>query len=432
MTKQGWLFLGGGALLFVGGLAVGRLSPSAIRSETRTEQQAMRSSGASSGSRAMDGGDSSVGQRSTRSQGRDYSLTEILEEGDRGSRFEKLIAKLDRTDSEEFGALLKDISKRGFNGVMRQERLLIIAAWAKRDPIAAVEYLAKNDRDDAMQFEAMATWASDDPDAAEAWARANHEGNGANDWLVGVIKGLAGTDPMRAGALIAEIGDRPQSRERQQALESVMPYVMEQGGDFARTWIEGLGDGRLQSNGAMWMGRKMANRDPEAAASWIESLGTKEARREASELVAQRFASKDLAGAQSWVKSLPEDTRTEAAEGVVSVMARDDPRAAVAWLEKLGDNPDYDGAWVDLVQQGFETEPGVAMVGALRLSDESWRERYTGNFLSRWMKEDKAAATKWVTDYADYLPPKAARRFVPKPPKVKKAQGKKVSFIEVR
>lgn len=425
--------MGSGALLFFGGLSVGRLSPSAIDSGSGADVQSTRSSASGSGVGTMaGGGDSSLEKVATRSQGRDYSLVEILEEGDRGSRFEKLMAKLERTDSEEFGTLLKDISKRGFNGVMREERLLIIAAWAKRDPIAAVEYLAKNDRDDAMQFEAMATWASDDPDAAEAWARANHEGNGANDWLVGVIKGLAGTDPMRAGALIAEVAKDPRNRERRQALDSVLPYVMEQGGDFAKSWVEGLGDGSLQSDGAMWMARRMANEDPQAAASWIASLGTKEARREASEQVAERFARKDMAGAQSWVRSLPEDTRTEAAEGVVSVMAQGDPRAAVAWLENLGDNPDYDGAWVDLVERGFKAEPGVALVGALRLSDEGWRERYTGNYLSRWMKEDKAAATEWVTEYTEYLPPKVARRYVPKPPKVKKVQGKKVSFMDLR
>ena len=94
----------------------------------------------------------------------------------------------------------------------------------------------------------------------------------------------------------------------------------------------------------------------------------------------------------------------------------------MAWLEQLGDDPDYDGAWVDLVQRGFKAEPAVALVGALRLSDEGWRERYTRDYLSRWMKEDKAAATEWVEEYTEYLPPKAAKRFVPKPPKVKKVK----------
>lgn len=91
--------------------------------------------------------------------------------------------------------------------------------------------------------------------------------------------------------------------------------------------------------------------------------------------------------------------------GDVSVMARDHIRGAVTWLEGLGDSPDYDGAWVDLVQSGFSSDPGVALVGALRLSDEGWREKYTRRYLARWMKSDKEAAQSWVAEYTEYLPP---------------------------
>ena len=414
MQKQGWLIAGGGILLFGGGLLVGRLNPS----PAPTDGAGIGAGTKSSPKGGLVGGAENGSSRFAATK-RDYSMGEILEDGDVGSRFEKLMAKLDRTESKDFQAILEDIAERGFNQVMGDERVLIISAWAKRDPLAAAQYLKEHDQGDRMQFAAMSTWAANDPDAAEAWAKANHEGKGPNDWLVGVIKGLASSDPMRAGALLVEVEDSNRSRERWHAMESTIPFVMEQGDDFARTWVESLGDGDLQSNSAEWMAKKMAREDPQTAASWIASLGTKEARREASEEVALQFAKDDLAGAQSWVKSLPEDTRTEAAEGVVSFMAREDPRAAVAWLEKLGDNPDYDGAWVDLVQRGFKEEPAVALVGALRLSDEGWRERYTRDYLSRWMKEDKAAATEWVEEYTEYLPPKAAKRFVPKPPKVK-------------
>ena len=278
-----------------------------------------------------------------------------------------------------------------------------------------MEYLKEYDQEDQMQFAAMATWASFDADAAEVWARENHNGKGANDWMVGVVKGLAATDPMRAGALITEVSNSRRSKERRKAMELTMPYVMERGNEYAKTWLDELTDGSLQSDGAMWMVQTMNDIEPEEGARWISSLETKEARREASEVVAARFAEEDLSGAQSWVRSLPEDTRTEAAEGVVAVMAADDPRAAVAWLEKLGDDPDYDGAWVDLLQKGFKAEPAVAMVSALRLANENWRERYTRDYLTRWMRQDETAAKQWVTDYQEFLPPKVARRFGRKP-----------------
>ncbi|MFC0016584.1 hypothetical protein [Roseibacillus persicicus] len=409
MKRQGWLLAGGGILLFVGGVTVGRMGQDGSSAAGSKQVTSARSNSLEAQGSVSAGEESSS---STRSSGRSYSVSEIMSDGNMGSRFEKLTAKLERTNTEDFGAMLAEIAEQGFNGVMREERLLIISAWAARDPIAAAEYLKEHDQDDRMQFAAMATWASNDPDAAIAWARENHEGKGANDWLVGAIQGIAGTDPDLAASLIGEL---PRSREQWHAMESTMPYVLAKGEAAAKDWIESLSSGDLQSNGAEWMARRMAGEDPVVAAAWIDSLGTKEARREASEEVALRYARTDLAGAQRWVSSLPEDTRTEAAEGIVTHMAREDPRAAVAWLENLGDDPDYDGAWVDLVERGFNAEPGVALVGALRLSDEGWREKYTNNYLSRWMKQDQAAAQEWVAEYTEYLPPKVARRYGPKP-----------------
>ncbi len=405
----------GGALLFGGGLVVGRLAPRENEEGVKERTLLSKSSLSQTRSAEMDGGESGKEVGGARRMGQGHLITELLREGNVGSRFEILLAQLERSETEDFEVMLREISERGFDGAMQEERVLIVSAWAKRDPRAAVEYLKEYDQEDQMQFAAMATWASFDADAAEVWARENHNGKGANDWMVGVVKGLAATDPMRAGALITEVSNSRRSKERRKAMELTMPYVMERGNEYAKTWLDELTDGSLQSDGAMWMVQTMNDIEPEEGARWISSLETKEARREASEVVAARFAEEDLAGAQSWVRSLPEDTRTEAAEGVVAVMAADDPRAAVAWLEKLGDDPDYDGAWVDLLQKGFKAEPAVAMVSALRLANENWRERYTRDYLTRWMRQDETAAKQWVTDYQEFLPPKVARRFGRKP-----------------
>lgn len=433
MDRKSLFLAGGGIFLFGGGLLIGRLVGEAtqlppegetLRGEPLSKSQTAvllgsgdRSSGSGSSSRVAEGRDSDSSS-SARSGSYGPPVGEILRDGDFGSRMQRLIAKLDRAGDDDFLLMFEEISNSGMAGVFHNEQKLIVSAWMKRDPYGAAEYLKENESSDGLQFAAMAAWAANDPAAAEQWARDNHEGERANDWLVGVIQGVAGNDPNKAAALISEL---PRSREQWRAMESTLPFVMEQGSAFARDWVANLGSGDLQSNGAQWMARRMANKDPQAAAAWVDGLTTKEARREASASVAQRYASQDLASAQSWVSSLPEDTRTEAAEGVVSVMAKDDIRGAVTWLEGLGDNPDYDGAWVDLVQSGFSSDPGVALVGALRLSDEGWREKYTGSYLAKWMKTDKAAAQSWVAEYTEYLPPKVTRRYVPRPPKAPKA-----------
>lgn len=428
MRRSQWLLIGGGTALFVGGLVVGRNLPTEDSRKASSMSAAAKSETSHSRAASLGVEQESDGGQSKGASGRVFQ--ELFFEGDVGSRYEQLLIQLDRTDSEDFAAMLEEVEARGFNRVMGTERVMIISAWAKRDPVAAAQYLKDNGEDGRLRFAAMSTWAANDPDAALDWARNAHEGEGANRWLVGVIRGIAGSDANRAAELMSEL---PQSREQRWAMESAMPFVMDQGAEFSRSWIESLDGEGLQSRGAEWMARRMAGENPEDAARWVAGLATKDARREASEQVALRYAREDLSAAQSWVSSLPEDTRTEAAEGVVSVMAEDDPRAAIAWLEKLGDDPDYDGAWVDVLEKGFEAEPGVALVSALRLSDEGWREKYTNNYLSKWMKKDKEAATRWVQDYTEYLPPRAARRFVPKPPKNPKTKAKNAgSFLEVQ
>ena len=410
MKISGGLLTTGGIALFLGGITVGRIVGTGADSPPQSSHPNTKSTFDTRLARGRDPFQGEQADTRMNRVGVSYSMKDILAEGDMGSRLELLVAKLERSNTDEFEGMLASIAERGLNSVRHQERLLIISAWARRDPQAAIAFLEENGAHDQMRFAAMESWASVDPDAALEWVRINHGDEKTNEWMVGIIQSFAVTDPLRAGSLIAEVSAN-NSRERWRAMEATMPYVLEQGSDFAKKWVEQFENGRLQSDGAKWMAGKMAFADPHEAADWIDSLGTKEARREASEVVAARLAQEDLAVAQSWVKSLPEDTRTEAAEGVVAIMAQKDPREAVAWLEQLGDNADYDGAWVDLLQQGFKAEPEVAMVGALRLANEGSRERYTANYLSRWMKEDRAAATQWASDYKEYLPNKVVRRY---------------------
>ena len=141
MQKQGWLIAGGGILLFGGGLLVGRLNPS----PAPTDGAGIGAGTKSSPKGGLVGGAENGSSRFAATK-RDYSMGEILEDGDVGSRFEKLMAKLDRTESKDFQAILEDIAERGFNQVMGDERVLIISAWAKRDPLAAVQYLKEHDQ----------------------------------------------------------------------------------------------------------------------------------------------------------------------------------------------------------------------------------------------------------------------------------------------
>lgn len=240
------LFLaGGGAFLFGCGLLVGRLAGGAPQTGAAEEAlggglasksgaAVVISSGGTLGGTVRKAGEGSSegGLSGGRSRSYGQPVGEILKDGDFGSRMQKLMAKLDHASDEDFLLIFEEISKSGMADVFHDEQKLIVSAWMKRDPYGAAAYLKENDSSDGLQFAAMAAWASNDPAAAEQWARENHEGERANDWLVGVIRGVAGNDPAKAGELISEL---PRSREQWRAMESTLPFVMEQGSAFAQT-----------------------------------------------------------------------------------------------------------------------------------------------------------------------------------------------------
>jgi hypothetical protein len=336
-------------------------------------------------------------------------ISDILATTDRSSRLRGLLNLLDRLDAKEFPGVLKELEAGGLDLAFRDEYLLVIAEWANRDPLAAVQHVSATNSDREVRDAVMSAWAAADPLAAEQWAREAHPGDGANPWLVGVIGGIARSDIEAARRLIEEF---PRGGDRNRALRATLGHVLANGPTEAANWVNALNDDRLQNDGGEWLAEHLAGRDPVAAAAWVSSLNSTEARRDAAEEVAERFARHDLNAAKAWVASLPADTRLNAAAGVVEEMARQNPAAAFAWLAELGSGPELDAARREIVERGFDTNPADALTTALHLSDDRTRERYTSRYLERWFEADPIAASGWLTTHSAWLPDELRTRFV--------------------
>jgi len=325
-------------------------------------------------------------------------------------RMRSLLSMLDRVAPGEFPAVLEEMRNAGLDIAFPAETLLVLSAWADRDPMAAAEHLREAGGDPAMKNAVMASWAAADPKAAERWARDHHDSEDANPWLVGVIQGIASSDVELARTLVEEL---PRGRERNQALASTLGQVFLHGGESAAAWINGLGDARIQNEGAEWLAERMADRDPVAAAAWVSSLETADARGDAAEEVASRYARHDLESAQAWVLTLPDDARTGAVKGVVDQLARQNPAAAFNWLSTLGGGEEMDGLRRDIVRRGFNEDPAAALTTALHLQDDRDREKFTSRYLDRWVEADPAAASRWLDTHSIYLPEDTRVRHAP-------------------
>lgn len=347
-------------------------------------------------------------------------LSDVLNVGNNVERTRQMIAFIDRIDNSEIANIVQNFSEAGWVDYNRSEFSMLISAWMDRDPFTAIAFLDENESDGWTRKTAISAWASDSPEEAAIAIQGLEDTGEVNDWVIGLIEGMARNDP--EGALLA-LKDIEDSNTRNQAIREILPEVVIRGAEFAGKWIEQIKDPKLQRDTAKRLASSLARRDPESASNWIRNMTTVATRRDASEVVSEIYAQQNLDGAKLWAESLPQDTMTEAAEGVTKYLARKDPAEAAIWLRSLGDDPDLDGARIRFLQETGKQDPQTALENVSTLSRPKDQERYYRDILNRWHKTDGNAAIAWATKNSDFLPEKALKGILPKPKKKKNKKG---------
>ena len=344
-------------------------------------------------------------------------LSDVLNVGNRVERTRQMIEFIDRLDDSEMADIVQNFREAGWVDYNRGEFSILISAWMDRDPFSAIAYFDENETDGWTRKTAISAWAAESPEDAANAIQGLEDSGDVNDWVVGLIEGMARNDPQ--GALLA-LQDIEDGNTKNQAIREILPEVVIRGADFAGEWIEQIQEPKLQRETAKRLASSLARRDPESASDWIRNMTTVATRRDASEVVSEIYAQQDLDGAKLWAESLPQDTMTEAAEGVAKHLARKDPIEAAVWLRGLGDDPDLDGARIRFLQEAGRQDPQTALENVPTLSRANDQERYYRDILNRWRKTDQNAAVAWATENSNYLPEKVLKGILPKPKKQKK------------
>jgi hypothetical protein len=316
-------------------------------------------------------------------------LSDILNTSNRIERTRQMLSFIDQIDDRQMAGIIEGFRDAGWVDYNRSEYTMLISAWMDRDPFTAI--------------------------AANAIQGLEDEGK-VNDWVVGLIEGIARNDP--EGALRAVV-NLPEGDTKMQAIREILPEVVIRGADFASDWIEQIDEPKLQRDTAKRLAHSLARRDPESASDWISKISAVETRRDASEVVSEVYAQEDLNGAMQWAESLPQDTMTEAAEGVAKHLTRKDPAEAALWLQKLGNDPGLDGARFHFLQEAGRRDPQTALENVSTLSQAKDQKRYYRDILNRWKKDDQGAAVAWAVANSETLPPKVLKSVLPKEKKKK-------------
>ncbi len=299
---------------------------------------------------------------------------------------------IDSLAPEEFEAAVDRFRSLGLTEARMGEYAMLLTAWAEVDPTSALAYTTKNTGGGMATGTVLSAWANRDPEAAIAWAKSNHQGDEANPYMVGIIRGLVESDPARATALLQEI---PFSEERGRALEAMMPHLLQMGADSAKKWIAELSDQRLRDGAVARFAEALAKQDPAGTAAWLMKNLSDTSVRSMDEVYGE-WAKKDPAAAVANFESLPEgDARSRALRGIVMIDARNNPQAAADLMNRFPADL-TDRTVQHFIWNSFEKAPDIAANQIGRIQDESNRNRMYERAVGAWLERDQAAAQQWI------------------------------------
>lgn len=319
-------------------------------------------------------------------------MASIIREKDRLFRAQAWLDFINTLEPGQFEEVVDEFRSRGFTEDNMSEYAMLLTAWAKTDPLSALDYASENTGNAFARNTILATWAGSDPNGAIAWAERNHDGEDANPWMVGVIRGLAGNDPARATALMEDL---PYSRERGQALATLLPEMLGQGEDVAKDWVLGITDERLKDGAIARLAETLGREDPAGAAEWLLDNPGEGARRSMDDVLGM-WARDDTAQATSYFESLPSgELRTSALRGLASQIALDDPGAAARLLDRHAADAN-DRVYQQFVWRSRRGDPALAANYIGRIEDVERRDRTYRRVLGRWMRDDLDGAANWI------------------------------------
>jgi len=204
------------------------------------------------------------------SPGGPAKIASIIVAQDPVERAAAWVGYVKQLNPEDFPAAVASFRSVGITEQRMSEYELLMSAWAKADPVAGLDFITQQTSAPFAPQTILATWSTTDPEAALGWAQQNHKPdnpNTPNPYLVGVIRGIADHDINRAMELAASL---PQSRERYQGIEALMPSLFKDGPDAAKHWAEGLADPEVKAVAVRLIAHRLAQSDPQGTSLWID------------------------------------------------------------------------------------------------------------------------------------------------------------------
>jgi hypothetical protein len=279
------------------------------------------------------------------------------------------------------------------------EYRLLLAVWAKTDPVGALRYSLENSKSliinkvasDTTVAIILSTWATYDSEAALQWIKSHPDNQIRNAWISGLIDGVASTDLDRATLLLDSM-DNP--GKYPEAMQKLVRHAAHLEPEAAREWAMSLRDDLLRTHAITGIASKIGGTDPKGFADLLVANPSEMAVSSMKNVMWQ-MAQHDPEAAVSYLTSMTEQSLMSAAfEGVVSGKGFKDTRTALAYLQA---NRDFvtDDICRDLMWQSLKSEPVLGVESIAMMKDETGQRMAYAAYFDSWLSDHYENAVKW-------------------------------------
>ena len=278
----------------------------------------------------------------------------------------------------------------------------LLEPLAKADPAAALRAYGPGVWKDGQGFwqlqDTIADWSRRDPAAAIAWLAAQPNGDRGNQ-LSHWISSLART-PEERRALATVLATTPSIPQGREALNSmIFNWGTEQPAD-ALAWLNQLADPDLRLSLLERNGNSYFTDHPEKSLPLALALPASQNRGQSITRLLTAWAKIDPSATLAWIGAQNDSAVAAAAPAVQGVLlgtiARDEPATALAEWAALSDPRAKKAAIQPIAESWGQTDPAAALQWAVAQQDSPGRVHAHSELIAAWAKKDPEAALRWA------------------------------------
>jgi hypothetical protein len=319
-----------------------------------------------------------------------FGIAKIMQIDDPIKRSTLLLGVLENMSDEDFERVVDDFRDLGITRERMTEYEQLLTAWAQRNPVAAIEYSKLHTNSPEAGNIILTTWAKSNPNAAIEWAKTNHDGNGANPYMIGVIKGITANNHVLATDLLNQM---PYSEERGEALDSVLSSLNQMKTSDQLAWLETLNDNSLKVGATT----RLIRQNPKEMSEWVTQLEDTKAKSDYIVSVANSWIRKEPEELKQWVSTLNPEQKMLAARGMIDELAKKDADSAAKWMNNMKDQDGYQDVLRSYIWSAATSrQPAAALAQVPNMQDEKSQRQVYERTLNYWSVAQPDEVEKWL------------------------------------